>query len=105
MSILRVQQNGELLMKIEMKDVFIVSGFLGLFYVSHQNNKSLEARVDTVRQENSFNEGIGFYMPGSSCVIKATPDVGIQKFKDMMSVCAARHLQYLESQKRSDDDN
>ena len=92
-------------MNIEMKDIFIVTGFLGLFYVSHQNNKSLEARVDTVRQENSFNEGIGFYMPGSSCVIKATADVGIQKFKDMMAVCAARHLQYLESQKSIDVDN
>ena len=88
-----------------MKDVFMVTGFLGLFYVSHQNNKSLEARVDTVRQENTFNDGIGFYMPGSSCVIKATADVGIQKFKDMTTVCAARHLQYLESQKVNVDDN
>ena len=68
-------------MNIEMKDVFIVSGFLGLFYVSHQNNKSLEARVDTVRQENSFNEGIGFYMPGSSCVIKATRRCGHTKIQ------------------------
>ena len=86
-------------MSIEMKDVFFLACYASLLWIAYDNSRSLEAKVDTVRQENTFNEGIGFYMPGSSCVIKATPDVGIQKFKDMMAVCAARHLQYLESQK------
>ena len=86
-------------MNIEMKDVFFLTGYLSLIWIAYDNSRSLEEKVDTVRQENSFNEGIGFYMPGSSCVIKATADVGIQKFKDMMAVCAARHMQYLESQK------
>jgi len=86
-------------MNIEMKDVFFLTGYLSLIWIAYENSRSLEEKVDTVRQENTFNEGIGFYMPGSSCVIKATPDVGIQKFKDMLAVCSARHLQYLESQK------
>lgn len=86
-------------MKYDMKNIFFVAGYLSLLWIAYENSRSLEAKVDTVRQENSFNDGIGFYMPGSSCVIKATADVSIQKFKDMMAVCAARHLQYLESQK------
>ena len=86
-------------MKIEMKDVFFLAGYLSLLWIAHDNSRSIEAKVDTVRQENTFNDGIGFYMPGSSCVIKATADIEIQRFKDMMAVCAARHLQYLESQK------
>ena len=86
-------------MKFEMKDVFFLACYASLLWIAYDNSKSLEAKVDSVRQENTFNDGIGFYMPGSSCVIKATADIEIQRFKDMMAVCAARHLQYLESQK------
>ena len=92
-------------MNIEMKDVFFLACYASLLWIAYDNSRSLEAKVDTVRQENTFNDGIGFYMPGSSCVIKATADVNIQKFKDMTAVCAARHLQYLESQKENVDDN
>ena len=88
-------------MKINLKDVFFVVCYLSLLLVAYQNSNSIEEKVDSVRQENTFNDGIGFYIPGSSCVIKATADIEIQRFKDMMAVCAARHLQYLESQKEN----
>ena len=88
-------------MKINLKDVFFVVCYLSLLIVAYQNSNSIEQKVDSVRQENTFNDGIGFYIPGSSCVIKATADIEIQRFKDMMAVCAARHLQYLESQKEN----
>jgi len=88
-------------MKINLKDAFFVVCYLSLLFVAYQNSNSIEQKVDSVRQEDTFNNGIGFYMPGSSCVIKATADIEIQRFKDMMAVCAARHLQYLESQKEN----
>tara|TARA_A100001011_G_scaffold386578_1_gene462721 strand:+ start:574 stop:846 length:273 start_codon:yes stop_codon:yes gene_type:complete len=69
-----------------------VALLLGMFY----QFGNLSTAVESVRQENQINQGQAVYMPGSSCVIKATPDIDIQKFKDLAAACSMKHMEYLE---------
>ena len=65
---------------------------LGMFY----QFGNLSTAVESVRQENQINQGQAVYMPGASCVIKATADIDIQKFKDLAAACSMKHMEYLE---------
>ena len=65
---------------------------LGMFY----QFGNLSTAVESVRQENQINQGQAVYMPGASCVIKATSDIDIQKFRDLAAACSMKHMEYLE---------
>ena len=54
---------------------------------------------ESVRQENQINQGQAVYMPGASCVIKATADIDLQKFRDLAAACSMKHMEYLGSLK------
>ena len=69
-----------------------VALLLGMFY----QFGNLSTAVESVRQENQINQGQAVYMPGASCVIKATADIDIQKFKDLAAACSMKHMEYLE---------
>jgi len=70
----------------------------GMFY----EFGNLTTAVESVRQENQINQGQAVYMPGSSCVIKATPDIDIQKFRDLAAACSMKHMEYLEGIKTTE---
>ena len=65
---------------------------VGMFY----EFGNLNTVVESVRQENQINQGLAVYMPGASCVIKATADIDIQKFRDLAAACSMKHMEYLE---------
>ena len=65
---------------------------VGMFY----EFGNLNTVVESVRQENQINQGLAVYMPGASCVIKATSDIDIQKFRDLAAACSMKHMEFLE---------
>lgn len=71
---------------------------LGMFY----QFGNLSTAVESVRQENQINQGQAVYMPGASCVIKATSDIDIQKFRDLAAACSMKHMEYLEGIKTTE---
>ena len=56
-------------------------------------HKGLEA----VRINNELNQGLAVYMPGASCMIKATPDIDAFKFTDLAHACVMKHKEYLDT--------
>ena len=56
-------------------------------------HKGLEA----VRINNELNQGLAVYMPGASCMIKATPDIDAFKFTDLAQACVTKHKEYLDT--------
>tara|TARA_R110002020_G_scaffold756_2_gene3826 strand:- start:25471 stop:25743 length:273 start_codon:yes stop_codon:yes gene_type:complete len=83
-------------MKSSNRFIFLFIAYLaiagGIFY----EFTNLNAAVESVRQENQINQGQAVYMPGASCVIKATADIDLQKFKDLAAACSMKHMEYLE---------
>ena len=65
-------------------------------YLDYQRNVVLQEEITRTRQQNQINQGLAVYMAGSSCVIKATADIDVPKFKDLASACTIKHLEYLE---------
>ena len=47
--------------------------------------------------KHQINQGQAVYMPGASCVIKATADIDLQKFRDLAAACSMKHMEFLES--------
>tara|TARA_R100001440_G_scaffold44959_1_gene64701 strand:+ start:316 stop:591 length:276 start_codon:yes stop_codon:yes gene_type:complete len=86
-------------MKSTTRFIFLFLGYLAVAGGMYYEFGNLNDAVESVRQENQINQGLAVYMPGASCVIKATPDIDIQKFKDLAAACSIKHLEYLESQK------
>ena len=70
-------------MKSSNRFIFLFIAYLatagGIFY----EFTNLNAAVESVRQESQINQGQAVYMPGASCVIKATADIDLQKFRDL----------------------
>ena len=62
-------------------------------YSSIYIHKGLEA----VRINNELNQGLAVYMPGASCMIKATPDIDAFKFTDLAHACVTKHKEYLDT--------
>jgi hypothetical protein len=48
-----------------------------------------------------YAEGKAVYMPGSSCVIRATPEISKQLFMDLATACAKKHEDFLVDQAES----
>ena len=65
-------------------------------YLDYQRNVVLQEEITRTRQQNQINQGLAVYMAGSSCVIKATADIDVPKFKDLAAACTIKHLEYLE---------
>ena len=76
--------------------ILLVAAYAALLVGMFYEFGNLTTAVESVRQENQINQGLAVYMPGASCVIKATPDIDIQKFKDLAAACSIKHMEYLE---------
>ena len=53
--------------------------------------------IEAVRINNELNQGLAVYMPGASCMIKATPDIDAFKFTDLAHACVMKHKEYLDT--------
>ena len=82
--------------------ILLVAAYAALLVGMFYEFGNLSTAVESVRQENQINQGQAVYMPGSSCVIKATPDIDIQKFRDLAAACSMKHLEYLEGIKTTE---
>ena len=49
------------------------------------------------RSMDNYSQGKAVYMPGSNCVIRATPEISKQLFMDLSMACAKKHEDYLLS--------
>lgn len=49
------------------------------------------------RSMDNYSQGKAIYMPGSNCVIRATPEISKQLFMDLAMACAKKHEDYLLS--------
>ena len=78
--------------------ILLVAAYAALLVGMFYEFGNLSTAVESVRQENQINQGQAVYMPGSS-VIKATPDIDVQKFRDLAAACSIKHMEYLESLK------
>lgn len=60
-------------------------------------NKAMAEELSTSRSMDRYEKGLAVYMPGSTCTVRATPDISKQLFVDLAMACARRHEMYLES--------
>jgi hypothetical protein len=86
-------------MKSSTRFIFLTLAYTALLGGMFYEFTNLNAAVESVRQENQINQGQAVYMPGASCVIKATSDIDIQKFRDLAAACSMKHMEYLGSLK------
>ena len=63
------------------------------------NNMTEEIAIS--RSMKQYAEGKAIYMPGSNCVIRATPDISKQLFIDLAMACAKKHEGFLVDQAES----
>jgi hypothetical protein len=83
-------------MKSSTRFIFLTFAYTALLGGMFYEFTNLNAAVESVRQENQINSGQAVYMPGASCVIKATADIDLQKFRDLAAACSMKHMEYLE---------
>ena len=83
-------------MKKTVSFILLIGGYIVLMAGMFYEFTNLNAAVESVRQENQINQGQAVYMPGASCVIKATSDIDIQKFRDLAAACSMKHMEFLE---------
>ena len=55
------------------------------------------------RSMKLYAEGKAIYMPGSNCVIRATPEISKQLFMDLAMACAKKHEDYLSTQDQPEE--
>ena len=79
--------------------LLIVVWFTGYAYMSANKiemaTMQMSEEMSISRSMKQYDEGKAVYMPGSNCVIRATPEISKQLFMDLAMACAKKHENYL----------
>ena len=67
--------------------------------------KNMAEEISISRSMKHYAEGKAVYMPGSNCVIRATPEISKQLFMDLAMACAKKHEDFLASHEETDKEN